>query len=77
MTRPVTVYEWRRDSNKTTGLFEKHAVGAGNFHKFGLNCCETEDSIGTYTSAIVEMPDGHVLNIDVELIRFDDDGGDA
>lgn len=78
MTRPVTVYEWwRPEDSKYNFHFEKREVGAGKFIQFGLNCEETETSIATYTSAIVEMPDGHVLNIDVGMIRFDDVGGDA
>jgi hypothetical protein len=73
MTRPVTVFEWwRPDDAGYKEPFQKREIGAGNFHQFGLNCVESDQSIGTYTSAIVEMPDGHVKNVDIELIRFDD-----
>jgi len=73
MTRPVTVFEWWRPGNALySAPFEKRAVGAGNFHQFGFDCTETSESIGTYSTAIVEMPNGEVKNVPVELIRFDD-----
>lgn len=76
MTRPVTVFEyWRPEGSSYDTRFQMREAGAGNFHQFGLNCVESENGIGTYSTAIIEMPDGTVKNIDVELIRFDDDGG--
>ncbi len=74
MTRPVTVFEWwRPERTEHYHPYEKREVGAGNFHQFGLDCTEE----GTFSTAIVEMPDGSVLNVEVGLIRFDDDGGEA
>lgn len=64
MTRRVTVYKW--DSP-----FVKGVLGTGIFHQFGVNYERLEDSAGNYTTAIVEMMDGSVINIEVEMIVFD------
>lgn len=73
--RPVMVFEWwRPEGSPFYTPFEKRALGAGNFHQFGCDCMESVDSIGTFSTAIVEMPDGEVRNVPVDLIRFDDSG---
>ena len=64
MTRRVMVFKWR-----DRGRVE---VGAGNFHQFGTDCEEFEDGGFSFSTAIVEMRDGNVVNVLVELIRFDD-----
>jgi len=70
MTRPVTVFEWWRPKEALYDTpFEKREIGAGNFHQFGVNC---EEGAGNYSTAIVEMPNGEVKNVPVDLIRFDD-----
>ena len=69
MTRPVKVFEWSCERHKPS---ERILVGPGKFHQFGTYCTENEINIGTVTSVIVEMPDGKVLNIEVELIQFTD-----
>lgn len=73
MTRTVTVFEWwRPDDAKYNEPFQKREVGVGEFHQFGTDCTETEENIGTYSTAIVEMSDGSIVNVHVELIIFED-----
>ena len=46
-------------------------TGEGLFVQFGIDLAETRDGgICQYTSAIVEMPDGRVLNLPLHMIRF-------
>jgi len=73
MTRPVMVFEYFRPEGST--VLEKREIGAGNFHQFGVDHEDYQDGPGNFSTAIVEMPDGTIKNVPVEMIRFDDDGG--
>lgn len=42
----------------------------GLFHKFGVAWEEVGTAAGMYSTAIVELPDGHILNVPVEKIIF-------
>lgn len=44
--------------------------GEGIFHQFGVAYEEYEAGAGNYSTAIIESPDGTVLNIPVEDIEF-------
>ena len=68
--RKVVVYEYRRA--KGASVFEKFHIGHGYFHEFGVDYEEFETGAGNYSTAIVEMPDGSVKNVPVELIVFND-----
>lgn len=71
--RPVTVYEWfRPDDAKYNDPYQRREVGSGTFHQFGVDGEFSSDSGITYTTAIVEMPDGTVKNVPVDLIQFMD-----
>ncbi len=73
MTRPVTIFEWWRPEDSALSTpFKKRELGKGNFHQFGNDVFEEQDSVATFSTAIVEMPDGTVKNVEVEMIRFDD-----
>jgi len=67
-TRKVVIYEYKKAKGQTH--FEKVSVGHGLFHQFGMDYEEFENGTGNYSTAIVEMPDGEVKNIPVELIVF-------
>ena len=56
--RKLTIYEWQRVKGQT--YLEKVAIGPGTLHQLGID----------YT-AIVEMPDGSLKNIPVELVMFE------
>lgn len=73
MTRPVCVFKWYRpDDAKYNEPYTKEFVGYGEFHQFGCDYQEFEDGVGNFSTAIVEMPDGSVSNVSVDLIRFND-----
>ena len=44
--------------------------GHGIFHQWGVDYEEFENGAGNHSTAIVEMPDGSVKNVPVELIVF-------
>jgi len=68
--RKCVVYEWKRKIEDGKSFLEKVAVGNGTFHQFGCDYEEFETGPGNYSTAIVEMPDGSVANVPVELIVF-------
>ncbi len=68
--RQVKVYKYEKlhDDVHFTKLFHYGAV----FHQFGCDYEEFESGAGNYSTAIVELPDGTIKNVPVELIRFVD-----
>lgn len=67
-TRKVVVYEYKKA--KGAAHFERIFVGHGIFHQFGVDYEEFDAGAGNYSTAIVEMPDGTVKNVPVELVTF-------
>lgn len=67
-TRKVVVYEYQKV--KGAHHFEKVCVGNGTFHQFGVDYEEFEAGAGNYSTAIIEMSDGSVKNVPVELVVF-------
>lgn len=53
-----------------SNYLKKDIVGIGVFHQFGLNIEEGRNGYASFSTAIVEMPDGVVLNVPVESIKF-------
>ncbi len=71
--RPVKVFEWWRPNGVPIHTpMRKRELGSGVLLRFGVNITESETSMASYTTAIVEMEDGDMLNVDVELIQFTD-----
>ena len=68
-TRKVVVYEWQQEKSKPFEM-RRVCIGSGIFHQFGVNYEEFETGLGNFSTAIVEMPDGSVRNIPVNLIIF-------
>ena len=60
--RYVKYYEW--DNAK------RSLKGEALFHQFGVNFIEFESGPGNFSTAIIELPDGTVKNIDVADIEF-------
>lgn len=50
--------------------YEKVEVGPVDFLEFSVDFTECENGVGTYASAIVELPGGQLENVAVGLIRF-------
>ena len=53
-----------------TSHWEEQSIGIGKFVMYGLDCDEAENGIASFTSAIVEMPDGTVENVCTNMIKF-------
>jgi len=70
--RKVEYSEWRKlpgDTHHTKVL-----AGFGDFHQFGCNYEEFENGAGNFTTAIIELPDGTMVNQPVEMVKFLDKG---
>ena len=73
MKRPVTVFEyWRPDDAKYDEPWQKRQKCKGMFLEFGVSFEEFEDGAGNYSTAIIELDDGAIINPAVDMIRFDD-----
>lgn len=68
-TRKVKILAWDTD-NYVDGSYLKKEIGEGEFHGWGVAYEEFETGPGNYSTAIIEMPDGSVINHQVELIKF-------
>lgn len=66
--RKVIVYEYTKVGGQAH--MSKVAVGHGVFHQFGCDYEVFEAAPGNYSTAIVEMSDGTVRNVPVEMIAF-------
>jgi len=69
--RPVSVQKYEKKPGKT--YMELVPNGHGLFHSFGFDFEDTEAGPGSFSTAIVERLDGTIINVPVELIRFEDD----
>lgn len=66
--RLVEILEPVTQDNAVVGT---QVVNEGVFHGFGLQYVETnEGQVGNYSTAIVELKDGSMLNHPVEWIKF-------
>ena len=65
--RKVKTFKWERNENRTHSMVED---GEGVFVQYGVDYEEFETGPGNFTTAIVEMTDGTVKNISVDLIQF-------
>lgn len=68
--RNVLVYKLDYDNRDEKFRPTKVPVGSGKFHQFGVDYEELNDGVGNFSTAIVEMPDGKVVNVPVDLIEF-------
>jgi hypothetical protein len=68
--RKVKVFEMKQDIEKRK--FEKVEIGIGKFHQFGMDFAEFETGPGNYSIAIIEMDDGNIKQIPVDMIQFID-----
>ena len=65
--RRVKYYEYEKAGN----VFDRVLKGDATFHQFGVDYEEFETGPGNFSTAIIELPDGTIKNIPVELIEFD------
>lgn len=55
---------------KGTGCLESDYTHEGIFHRWGLDFAETNGGTGSYSVAIIEMPDGTIELILPQYIKF-------
>ena len=70
--RKVIVCEYQGEEKRGQFFWKKVFLGEGVFHQFGLDCKAVENGGGSYSIAIVEMPDGTVRSVPVENTQFKD-----
>ncbi len=72
--RKVVVYEY---TNKFGDPLVKGELGTGIFHQFGYDCMEDDRGFSSYSTAIVEMPDGSVITPAANMIKFINDESES
>ena len=70
--RKVIYHEWDRPID-SHNRYSRVPKGEAIFHQFGVNYEEFETGPGNYTSAVIELPDGTIKNVPVEMITFIND----
>lgn len=68
--RRVEYFEYATKTNDGNPTIKKSKIGEATFHQFGVDYEEFETGPGNFTTAILELDDGNVISVDVELIRF-------
>lgn len=48
----------------------KEVIGQATFHQWGTDYQEFDSGPGNYSTAIIELPDGTVLNHPADMIKF-------
>jgi len=66
--RKVVVFKCQKAEGFSN--YQKVSDGHGVFLGFGVNYEELENGVGQYSTALVERPDGSVINVPVEMIVF-------
>lgn len=64
--RKCEVYKYDRGIQETKRI----SLGFGIWHRFGCNYEQFESGPGNYSTAIVEMGNGRVVEVDPNCIRF-------
>jgi len=65
--RKVKTFKWEKNEDRT---FSKVVDGEGVFIQYGTDYEEFETGPGNFTTAVIEMPDGTVKNLALDLIQF-------
>lgn len=65
MKRTVEIYKWDQNTPPTEGGVRGSFVleGVGTFVQYGTDMLEFESGGCTFSTAIIEMPDGEVRNV--------------
>jgi hypothetical protein len=66
--RTVRWYEWV--SKQIPRKLERTLKGEAIFHQFGTDTESADVGIFTFSTAIIELPDGSIKNVPVEMIEF-------
>lgn len=55
---------------ETPSKYDRVLDTSGAFHQWGCACEDYETNAGNFSTAIVELDDGTVRNVPVEMIEF-------
>lgn len=64
------IYDENGKVEQGTGVWEKDFKNKGVFHEWGVCYEETENSLGNYSVALVEMKDGTIESVLPSNIKF-------
>ena len=67
--RNVKVFKYQKTEGKSG--FGKVFDCTAEFHEFGVDYEEFDSGAGNFSTAIVELPDGTIKNVPVELVQFE------
>ncbi|MCP4706126.1 MAG: hypothetical protein GY865_16120 [candidate division Zixibacteria bacterium] len=70
MHRYVKYYKYKKEKNEAGSYWAKKYQGMAVFHEFGIDYEELDNCIRSFSTAILELPDGSIKNLPVELIAF-------
>jgi hypothetical protein len=74
MSRPI-VYKQKKLGPAGLNLgYETNYSLPGKFIGIGVDFEEFHQKPGNYSTAIIEKPDGEVISIPIEMIKFTDNG---
>lgn len=70
--RKAVFYKWEKRTGTTAlnGRFEKVLDGQGVFLGFGTDFEELNHGVGQFTTGIIELHDGTMKSVPVEMIQF-------
>lgn len=69
-TKNITYHMF--ELNEEGDAHTKVEKGSAKFHQWGTNYELVNGTVGQYTTAIIELPDGSVDNIPAENVKFID-----
>lgn len=64
----------KREYNPALRKYVQATEAEGEFHQFGSSFAEYENGAVQFSTAIVELPDGTIRNVDADMIQFLDKG---
>jgi hypothetical protein len=68
--RSVSVYKYGKVERDGRVYNEKVFDACAKFHQFGVSYEEFDNGAAPFSTAIVELQDGTVRNVPVEMIKF-------
>ncbi len=68
--REVEVFKYTKESSSSGEEWKKYSVGTGYLLEFGMGYRESPGRVIQFSTAIVEMPDGSILNVKLDCIKF-------
>lgn len=61
---------FKTEYNRENKAWDSIELGEAFFHQFGVSYEEFETGAGNFSTAIIELPSGEIINIPVTLVKF-------